>query len=72
MAVLNPTHKQAILRKAKQIGGSKDDFDSILGDLTSAIEGLEAIGAVSVKSARLRTFLSYIRLSLFMSSQSCV
>ena len=60
------------MKKAKQIGGSKDDFDSILGDLTSAIEGLESVGAVSTKSERLRTSFVRIPLGLFISTELCL
>lgn len=52
MAVINPSHRQAILNKAKQpsSGGLDftDDFDSLLGDLTSAIAELDSITAVCV------------------------
>ena len=56
MAVLNPSHKQAILNKARTTTASSstggtvdfDDFDNLLGDLTSAIADLESITAVSV------------------------
>lgn len=53
MAVLNSSHRQAILNKARTTTASTntvdfDDFDNLLGDLSSAIADLESITAVSV------------------------
>ncbi len=53
MAVINPSHRRAILSKATTVssGGADDfglDFDAVLGDLTSAIADLEAISVVSI------------------------
>ncbi len=54
MAVINPSHRRAILSKATTVssGGAADDFgldfDAVLGDLTSAIADLEAISVVSI------------------------
>lgn len=57
MAVINPSHRQAILKKAKSpptdITASSDfnmDFDAIMGDLTSAIADLESIPVVHTVS----------------------
>ena len=47
MAVINPTHRQAILHKCQAETGIDVDFDSLLGDLSSAIQDLESIAAVS-------------------------
>ena len=49
MAIINPSHRQAILSKAQGGGGGggvTDDFDSLLGDLTSVIADLESISVV--------------------------
>lgn len=57
MAVINPSHRQAILSKSKGVSGGTskagggvdfgDDFDALLGDLTSAIADLESLAVVS-------------------------
>ena len=50
MAIINPSHRQAILSKAGSGGGGDGfdmDFDAVLGDLTSAIADLESISVVS-------------------------
>ena len=55
MAIINPSHRQAILGKASSGGGGGAsggddfglDFDAVLGDLTSAIADLESISVVS-------------------------
>ena len=53
MAIINPSHRRAILGKASIVSsdGGDDfgfDFDSVLGDLSSAIADLESISVVSV------------------------
>ena len=68
MAVINLSHRQAILSKA-QSGGDQgvdfgDDFDAVLGDLTSAIADLEAISVVS----DVYTFIYIYLLCLFTLS----
>ena len=64
MAVINLSHRQAILSKAQSGGDQEldfgDDFDAVLGDLTSAIADLEAISVVSDVYTFIYIYICYV------------
>ena len=46
LGVLDSNHRRAILSKASGAGDFSDDFDSMLGDLSSVIKDLETFSVV--------------------------